>query len=62
MSREGLELRVRWLGFDEAHDTWEPIANLAEDVPDMVEEYLYSKRNDRRVARALQKFFPAGQN
>ena len=51
-------VKVRWLGFDKTHDSWEPLANLAEDVSDLVEEYLYSKRADRRCARALRRYFP----
>ena len=54
MDADGIKLKVRWLGFDEAHDSWEPIATLTEDVPDLVEEYLYAKRRDRRCA----KLFP----
>ena len=60
--RRGLELKVRWLGFDATHDTWEPVTNLATDVPDMVEAYLYSKRGDAVVRRALNRYFPAGGN
>ena len=60
--RRGLELKVRWLGFDATHDTWEPVANMAADVPDMVEAYLYSKQGDAVVRRALNRYFPAGGN
>ena len=58
MTAAGMQLKVRWLGFDHAHDTWEPVENLAEDVPDLVETFLYKNRQDRRCARALTKFFP----
>ena len=37
-SAGGLKLKVRWLGFDSAHDSWEPVANLAEDVSEMMVE------------------------
>ena len=40
--------KVCWLGFDKTHYSWESLASLAEDVPDLVEEYLYSKMADRR--------------
>ena len=60
MSDGGMELRVRWLGFDESHDSWEPLANLAEDVPELMEKFLYRKRADVRCARALKRYFPGG--
>ena len=31
-----IELKIRWLGFDAAGDTWEAINELVESVPDMV--------------------------
>ena len=55
---DGFKIKVRWLGFDATHDTWEPVANLATDAPDLVEEYLYGKRADRRCARVLARYFP----
>ena len=58
MDNDGLKIKVRWLGFDATHDSWEPLAGLAQDVPELVEEYLYAKRGDRRCARALSRYFP----
>ena len=55
---DGFKIRVRWLGFDRTHDTWEPINKLAADVPDLVEKYLYAKRGERRCARLLARYFP----
>ncbi|KAE9283482.1 hypothetical protein PF008_g27396 [Phytophthora fragariae] len=31
--------RVRWLGFPQAEDTWEPRKRLEENIPDIVKEY-----------------------
>ena len=42
---ELLELRVRWLGFTPAEDTWEPVEQLHEDQPVIV------KRFPRRIQR-----------
>ena len=58
MDNDGLKIKVRWLGFDATHDSWEPLSTLVQDVPELVEEYLYSKRADRRCARALRRYFP----
>ena len=58
MTAQGMQIQVRWLGFDHAHDTWEPANNLAEDVPELLEAYLYDKRADKRCARLLRQRFP----
>ena len=43
---------VRWLGYDRAYDTPEPVHNLAEDVPAMVEAYLrLHAKKDKVCAR-----------
>ena len=52
-----IELKVRWLGFDAAGDTWESIAELAESVPDMVEDYL-REHNEPMLNRIRTRFFP----
>ena len=59
---DGMKIQVRWLGFDRTHDTWEPVSNLAEDVPEMLESYLYEQRADAQCARALRRYFPGGQH
>ena len=52
-----MELKVRWLGFSEQFDTWEPVSNLVEDVPDMVEAYL--RKNDRNdlCKRMIERYY-----
>ena len=52
-----MTLTVRWLGFDAAHDTQEPAANMVEDVPDMVEAYLRKNADDQLCARMLRRYF-----
>ena len=51
-------LKVRWLGYDAAHDSFEPIANLVEDVPNRVQEYLAEHRDEPACARILRTYFP----
>ena len=53
-----LQIKVRWLGFDKTHDSWEPIVNLVDDVPDLVEAYLYEHRADALCARLARRYFP----
>lgn len=51
-----VELKVRWLGFDAAGDTWEPVASLVESCPDLVEAYL-REHNDPMLQRLLARYF-----
>ena len=39
LQQRRVELLVRWVGFDEATDSWQPFVGLAEDVPDIVRKY-----------------------
>ena len=52
-----LQLRVRWLGFDSAGDTWQQAARLASEVPDRVEDYLRSNPSGI-TNRFLRRHFP----
>ena len=51
-------LKVRWLGYDSAHDSFEPIANMVEDVPNRVQEYLTEHKDQPVCARILHTYFP----
>ena len=56
MDVDGMKVKVRWLGFDVAHDTYEPLTNLAEDVSEQVEDFLrVNARFDRAYFGPLRR-------
>ena len=52
-----LIVRVRWLGYDQSHDTEEPTHQLAEDVSQLLEEYLRLHQGEGACRRLLTQFF-----
>ena len=38
------------------HDSWEPVTNLVDDVPSLVEAYLYEHRADVLCARLARRY------
>ena len=50
------EFKIRWLGFDQGHDSWEPATNIAEAAPDLTEEYLRA-HPDQETNRFLRRYF-----
>ena len=46
------------MGYDAAHDTDEPVENLIEDVPQLVETYLRANIGEQTCARMLRTHFP----
>jgi hypothetical protein len=45
---------VSWLGFKDADNTWEPLANLLQDTPHLVSRFL-DKISDQDLAAALRE-------
>ena len=39
----GQEILVSWRGFPESMDTWEPLDNIREDVPALVEQFMHDE-------------------
>ena len=37
--RNQLQYRVRWLGYDESYDTWEPLKNIEDSAPLAIQEF-----------------------
>ena len=52
-----LSIKVRWMSWTPAHDTWEPAHNLAEDVPDILQRYLRAHQDDAVCAATLKQYF-----
>jgi len=46
----GIVLLVRWLGFSEADDTWEPLQTLYVDIPEMICDFAKSPQCRNRTA------------
>ena len=57
-----LELRVRWLGFTPAEDTWEPIDRLHEDQPELVERFLRQVQRECDLAPVLLESYGSVQD
>jgi transposase InsO family protein len=56
--REGpskaFEAQVRWKGFTAKSDTWEPLLQLYEDIPEMVRSFLSDRRQKPSTRRTQQ--------
>ena len=59
---KSLQYLVKWEGFNNGHNTWEPESSLLEDVPEMVIDYnskldsvLAARKNDAGFTYNIQK-------
>ena len=56
-------LKTRWLGFYEQDDTWEPLQTLAEDIPNVVIDFLSSLHTaESNQALALARQYSEATN
>lgn len=51
----GYVVRVRWAGFEEDEDTWEPLKTLWEDAPQFVRQQLRKMKLGRDIRDKLNK-------
>lgn len=58
MENDDMLIRVRWLGYTPAFDSFEPIHSLVEDVPRLVKQYLKDRVHKEECAAVLQQYFP----
>ena len=54
--RKLIELLVRWEGFDDDSDSWEPISSLYKDVPVLVRDFVLSCGDDPRTLPLREAF------
>jgi hypothetical protein len=38
--QSGIQVLVKWMGFESAENSWEPIETLVEDAPDLLRDFL----------------------
>ena len=38
-----IDVFIRWEGYSDSDRTWEPLANMIFDVPELVNQYFYQK-------------------
>lgn len=51
------EVLVEWLGCERSDDTWEPVQVMVEDVPGLVQDYLYTAGERNIKKKILDLYF-----
>ena len=41
-----IQIKIRWLGFEEPDDTWEPLMEITEDLPTTARDYLRAHQDE----------------
>ena len=54
------QYKVRWKGYQENDDSWEPIAHL-ENSPELLEKY-HSQNNEKTIPRIVQRWIRNWKN
>ena len=53
LQKKRWEAEVKWLGFDDMENTWEPLVTLLEDVPLLAKECVERSAQRGAIVRAL---------
>lgn len=52
------EVTVKWLGFDDDEDmTWDPIDNIRDDLPGILEDFLYTPKERNLKRKTIDLYF-----
>ena len=57
--KKELQLHVKWLGFDDSENTWEPYANLMATCPEAVVEFMEDNHLVLKGSSESGKLVPA---
>ena len=50
-----IQIKIRWLGFEEPDDTWEPLMQIAESLPTTASDYLRAHQDEHPKLEAALK-------
>ena len=50
-----LEYKVKWLGYDDSHSSWEPLSNL-ENAKDAIKDYENERKNKKRNFENINEY------
>eukprot|EP00924_Labyrinthula_sp_SR-Ha-C_P015661 snap_masked-scaffold_4-processed-gene-6.9-mRNA-1 protein AED:0.43 eAED:0.43 QI:0/0/0/0.5/1/1/2/0/567 len=62
LTPNGLQVLVKWLGFQENDSSWEPVEIIHEDVPDVLKEFILSERGDAKVNDQIKEYLSTTMN
>ena len=50
-----LEYKVKWLGYDDSHSSWEPLSNL-ENAKDAIKDYENERKNKKKNFENINEY------
>jgi hypothetical protein len=55
VTARGVEIFIKWRGFDEIENTWEPIAIIENDAPQLLQEFLATSAKSKKSRKNLEE-------